>query len=361
MSSIASVLSRLSPVAGRPVVAARSEAAAEQRDGFQAAEKGQESSSWMRAVGLGAAAMGAVMLAGCGSQLPTEQLGAPLAVQSPEQDRAQALHLEVIPASLGTVDLLRQTHLETHSDGKGGTTTTTEKDALKNVGVYLGNGIFLDRGMNLSLMPDRIFHEPMVPQDASEVTVHRGGLGGEHTVLRQSGAVTQVEISGDLDDVARRDSPDHMTYQFGTIFARNQGKTSSQINISRQGNTITVEPPHWANWNSSRYTITTRGNQTTVHHPHWSGPSDIVITRDGNRVTVEPQGWVSSRTTIERKANGGVEIQQGSGWVSSHTSVQRGERGVNFHSWGDNRSMERHDQSWQVNDSSFGSMNINWR
>lgn len=361
MNSISSALSRLTPVAGRPVTTPAVPAGAP-KDAFQAAERTSSESSWWRAAGLGAAAVGSVMLAGCGSQLPASQLGAPLPVQTPEQDQAQALKLEVIPSSLGKIDILRQTHTETHTDSDGNTTTSTENDALQNVGVYLGNGLFLDRGLNLSLVPDRIFHAPLVPQDAEQVTLSRGKFSGT-TVIQKTGPLTTIANPAELDDTVQETSPDHTTYQFGTVFQANQGKTSSQINITRQGNTITVEPPHYRNWNASRYTITTVGNTTTVHNPHWSGPPDTVITRDGNRVTVQPQGWGQkyATSTVELQTDGSVKFQEGNGFFTPTQTVQRGENGVNHVAGNFKENIKREGQGWQVNDSALGSLRINYR
>lgn len=290
--------------------------------------KGQ---AWLRGAALGGLVVATALLSGCGTQLSPDQLGTQLPVQTPEQDAQQALKLEVIPNEVGKVDLIRQTHEETSTDINGEEDTDTVKDDLQPVGIYLGNGIFLDRGMNLSLVPTRIFNEPVVPQDFQQVDIQAPGWN--RTTLTQQGNQTTIQKRGELPDTVTENSPDQTTYQFGTFFKATRG--INQLTVTRDGNQTIVQPPRVAGWESfTRITITQEGNTTRIH-PHWTAGTDITITREGNQVTVNR--FLSQRTTITRAEDGTITVKTP---LQTSETIQRGANGLNHAEAGSHRNIQ---------------------
>lgn len=284
---------------------------------------------WVGAAALGALSVACLVLSGCGTQLKPEQLGQALPVQTPQQDAQQALRFEVIPNAAGKVDIIRQTHTETDtdtdSDGRTTTTTKTVDDPLQPVGVYLGQGLYLDAGLNLSLVPDRVLHQPIIPQDFSRLEIQGQSGSWSRSVVTQHG--NQVTISSPLSfsHTVTRNSENQTTLQLGTF---SPFQKFNRITITREGNKTTIQG--WAPRGMealSRIEITTEGNTTTVHPWGMRGLVDTRITREADKITVQPFGGSLSRTDIQ--LNGG-EMKITHPWGVGSQTVQRGQNGMNF-------------------------------
>jgi len=283
-------------------------------------------SRWLGAAALGALSVATMVLSGCGHQLQPEQLGAALPVQTAEQDQQQALRFEVIPNAMGKVDIIRQTHTETDRDRDGHTTTREVEDPLQPVGVYLGQGLYLDAGLNLSLVPDRVIHQPMIPQDFHQLQI-QGELGAwSRSTITQQGNRVSIQSPLSFSHTVTRDSENQTTLQLGTFSPLQK---FSRIIITRDGNRTTVQG--WAPGGLqalNRIEITTVGNTTTVHPFGISGLVDTRITRNPDSITVQPFGGSFSRTDIRMQGEGGeMKVTQPFGLGSQ--TIQRGQKGLN--------------------------------
>jgi hypothetical protein len=323
-------LQRLSPLPNRPRNAEpenRAEGPASPQDSVEIAASRPTSTSrgWLGMAALAGLTVACTLLSGCGTSLTPQQLGATLAPQTPEQDAAQALRFEVIPEAAGRVDIIRQTHTETDRDSDGDTTTREEKDPLQPVGVYLGNGLYLDAGLNLSLVPDRLTHAPLIPQDFSQLEI-QGQLGSwSRSTVTQSGNQVTIRSPLQFSHTITRDSENQTTLQLGSF---SPFQKFSRIVIQREGNKTTIQG--WAPRGLealSRIEITREGNTTTVHPFGLSGLVDTRITQDGNQITVQPFGGGFSRTRIERLNDREIKVTHPLGLASQH--IERGETGIN--------------------------------
>ena len=296
---------------------------------IRAEQNGPASRRWMGAAALGAMSVACMVLTGCGHQLQPEQLGAALPVQTPQQDSQQALRFEVIPNAAGKVDIIRQTHTETDtsrdSDGKTHTTTKTVDDPLQPVGVYLGQGLYLDAGLNLSLVPDRVVHQPVIPQDFNRLEI-RGQLGAwSSNVVTQQGNTVTIKSPLSFSHTVTRDSENQTTLQLGTFSPLQK---FSRIVITREGNKTTVQG--WALPGMgalSRIEITTNGKVTNVHPFGIKGLVDTQITRQADKITVQPFGGSFSRTEIDVNGSGQMKVTRP--WSFGSQTIQRGEKGLN--------------------------------
>ena len=274
---------------------------------ISAQQKEGRSPRWVGALALGGMSVACMLLTGCGQKLQPEQLGAQLPVQTAQQDAQQALRFEVIPNAVGKVDVIRQTHTEQVSDSDGeGTHSETVDDELQPVGVYLGNGLFLDAGLNLSLVPDRVLHQPVIPQDFQRIDI-KGQLGSwSHTAITQQGNQVSIKSPLSFQHTVTRDSENQTTLQLGTF---SPFQKFNRIVITRDGNNTTVQgwAPHGLSA-LSRIDIKQEGNTTTVHPFGIKGLVDTRITRNGDQITVQPFGGSLSRTNIELNAQGEQKI-----------------------------------------------------
>lgn len=327
-------LRQLSPLSPRPVSTATRPAPGPavqdapppppaDRVEFQADRPLRKSKAWLGAAALGAMSV-AVLLSGCGTQVSPSQLGATLPRQTPQQDAQQALKFEIIPNAAGKIDIIRQTHTETSTDSEGNTTTETVDDPLQPVGVYLGNGLFLDAGLNLSLVPARVQNGPILPQDFSRAEI-QGQLGAwSRSTITQN--ENQVTISSPLSfsHTITRDSEDQTTLQLGTFGAFQK---FNRIVITRNGDSTTIQG--WAPRGfeaMSRIEITQDGNTTTVRPFGIRGLVTTDIIREGNEVRVQPFGGALSRTEIKFDETGGATVSRPFGLTSQ--KIQRGEQGL---------------------------------
>lgn len=310
---------------------------------------------WLRGAALGGLVVACAVLSGCGTQLSPDQLGTQLPVQTPQEDAEQALKLEIIPNEVGKVDIIRQTHEETDTDINGEKDTDTVKDDLQPVGLYLGNGLFLDRGMNLSLVPTRIFNEPVIPQDFQEAQI-QGQFGGRwnRTTLTQQGNVTTIQVPGELADQVVENGPNQTTYQLGTFFNATRG--INRLTVTREGNQTVVQPPQVAGWESfTRIVISQEGNTTRIH-PHWTAGTDITITREGNKVTVNQ--FLGQRTTIMRAEDGTISVKAP---LQTTETIQRGTRGVNHSDAGSHENIQQQGEQYLVSTPGGGRTTITVR
>jgi hypothetical protein len=273
-------------------------------------------------------------LAGCGHNVDPAQLGPAVPVQTAQQDQQQALRFEVIPNAVHKVDIIRQTHSESYDCGtpeRPDTCTREVEDPLQPVGVYLGNGLFLDAGLNLSMVPDRAFHGPVIPQKFERMEI-RGPLGdwSRSTLVQQGNQVSIGERFSIFDHRVVHESPQKTRLELGTFSALQKFST---IQITRQGDTTTIQGWSLPGMSAlNRVEIRQNGDTTTVHP---FGPGVLVdthITRQGQTITVQPFGGGLSRTTIARQADGSIRVSNPLGL--SGTTVTRGENGVNTSSLG---------------------------
>jgi hypothetical protein len=283
-----------------------------------------------RALGIGAAVVGAGLLAGCGHSLTSAQLGAPVPALTQSQDQQQAMHFEVVPNSV-RVDVIRQTHTETHctDDGHGNEDCTTEtvKDPYQPMGIYLGRGLFLDAGMNLSVVPDRLYHGPLIPQDFSRLQI-QGPFGSwsRANAVQQGNTVGVSQSLTFFDNSFIRDNPDQVTMKFGTFKPLQKYAT---VTIKRHGNETDIQA--WApdvKILQAMQRVEIRDNGSTVEvHPF--GPKGLVntkITYTPDKVTVQPFGGHFSRTDIEKKSDGEIDVSH---WGPGGMSTARGQAGMN--------------------------------
>lgn len=232
-------------------------------------------------LGLGAA-VAVVGLSGCTAPSNPPPISQCTSDQFTASTEDGTLKVEVIPSELGTIDLVRQTTTETDTDSDGDTTTTTEDVPLSPIGVYLGDGIFLDSNGNLSLVPARAFGVQVTPSDATSIRVSPDGWGNDFTIER-NGSNVEVDAQG-----------------FGKLnaFTVREGENSAYIDvpsigglgdvrIDRRGNTTTIDPVGFGSWDQMR--IVRNGNTIRVEQPGWR--SDIIITKTENSFSVDYPGW----------------------------------------------------------------------
>lgn len=293
---------------------------------ISAQDKGP-SRRWVGALALGGMSVACMLLTGCGTQLSPEQLGANLPVQTPAQDAQQALRFEVIPNAMGKVDIIRQTHTEQKDDADGkGTHSETVDDDLQPVGVYLGNGLYLDAGLNVSLVPDRVLHQPIIPQDFRQINI-QGQLGSwSRNTITQNGNQVSIRAPLSFTSTVTRNSENHTTLQLGTF---SPFQKFSRIEITREGNKTTIQG--WALHGleaTNRIEITQNGNVTNVHPWGISGLVDTRITREADKITVQRFGGSLGRTDIQLNPNGSQKISEP--WGIGSQTIARGENGMNL-------------------------------
>ncbi len=292
---------------------------------ISAQDKGS-SKRWVGALALGGLSVACMLLTGCGQRLSPEQLGAQLPVQTPAQDAQQALRFEVVPNAMGKVDIIRQTHTETRTDSDGDTHSETVKDDLQPVGVYLGNGLYLDAGLNVSLVPDRVLHQPIIPQDFSQLKI-QGQLGSwSRTNITQQGNQVSIKSPLSFTNTVTRESENKTTLQLGTF---SPFQKFNRIEITRNGNQTVIQG--WAPSGLkalNRIEITQQGNVTNVHPFGISGLVDTRITREADKITVQRFGGSLGRTDIQLNPQGEQRITEP--WTIGSATVARGENGMNF-------------------------------
>ncbi|MBX3169618.1 MAG: hypothetical protein KF760_19605 [Candidatus Eremiobacteraeota bacterium] len=293
---------------------------------ISAQDKGP-SKRWVGALALGGMSVACMLLSGCGHQLSPEQLGATLPVQTAAQDGQQALRFEVIPNAMGKVDIIRQTHTESvpDSDGKGSHSETV-KDDLQPVGVYLGNGLYLDAGLNVSLVPDRVLHQPIIPQDFRQINI-QGQLGSwSRNTITQNGNQVSIRSPLSFTSTVTRDSENKTTLQLGTF---SPFQKFNRIEITREGNQTVIQgwAPHGLEA-MNRIEITQSGNVTNVHPWGMRGLVDTRITREADKITVQRFGGSLGRTDIQLNPNGEQKISEP--WSLGSQTIARGENGLNY-------------------------------
>lgn len=292
---------------------------------ISAQDKGP-SKRWVGALALGGMSVACMLLSGCGTQLSPEQLGANLPVQTAAQDAQQALRFEVIPNAMGKVDIIRQTHTESVPDSDGeGTHSETVNDDLQPVGVYLGNGLYLDAGLNVSLVPDRVLHQPIIPQDFRQINI-QGQLGSwSRNTITQQGNQVSIKAPLSFTSTVTRESDNKTSLQLGTF---SPFQKFNRIEITRDGNRTVIQgwAPHGLQA-LNRIEITQEGNVTNVHPWGMRGLVDTRITRDADKITVQRFGGSLGRTNIEL-ANGQQKISEP--WGIGSQTVTRGENGMNY-------------------------------
>lgn len=216
------------------------------------------------------------------------------------------LHFEIIPNDLGKVDLIRQTTTESDTDSDGNTTTRTVDVPLSPFGVYLGRGLFYDFHHNLSFVPYRYCHGPVIPPDAPRVMITEFG---PDTVVTRNGSqvtvspnfplsqTTVTEGSGQvfIDPTGPGDTP--ITRHENTIVIDPWGPLND-VRVTDQGNTIVVEPRGY--W--STVTLRFTGATVTVERPGWGSSNDSQVTFQGNRIGIDNPGWNDSTVTIDENA-----------------------------------------------------------
>ncbi|MFN8611438.1 MAG: hypothetical protein U0931_28085 [Vulcanimicrobiota bacterium] len=326
-------ISQLSPLRGQTAARASRPAATEKTPvlpsdqvEISAQDRGP-SRKWVGALALGGMSVACMLLSGCGHQLSPDQLGARLPVQTAQQDANQSLRFEVIPNAMGKVDIIRQTHTETRQDSDGkGTHDVSVDDDLQPVGVYLGNGLYLDAGLNVSLVPDRVLHEPIIPQDFSRIDINGQFGSWSHDVISQNGNQVSIKSPLQFRHTVTRDTENQTTLQLGTF---SPFQKFSKIVITRQGDLTTIQgwAPHGLEA-LNRIEITQNGNVTNVHPWGMRGLVDTRITREDNKITVQRFGGSLGRTDIQLDPQGDQKITQP--WGIGSRTISRGQNGMNF-------------------------------
>jgi hypothetical protein len=323
-------LRRSAPIAGSGSAGPADEVTLSGAAASASAPRGSLLARVSRAVTLGAAlACAGIGLAGCGSSLSPEQLGPPVAAVTQEQDAHQAMRFEIVPNQV-RVDVIRQTHEEEHctdDHGHRDCTTDTVDDPYQPVGVYLGRGLFLDAGLNLSVVPDRLYHGPLVPQDFHKATID-GPLGSwtRAHVTQEGNRVGVSQSLNFFDNSFTRDTPDQTTIHLGTFKSLQR---FNDIAIKRSGEGIDIQA--WAPnvkllKDMQRVEIRVSGNTVTVHP---FGPKTFVdtkITYDGAKVSVQPFGGHFSRTDITRGPGEEIHVDH---FGVGKMSTERGQTGMN--------------------------------
>ncbi len=240
------------------------------------------------------------------------------------------VRFEILPTQLPRVDLSRQTsvvpadpdadEIDLFLDEDLDDTWIEISHQHSPVGLSLGRGVFLDENGNVALVPYRMFHPPLVP-DSPEVQIDPPGLCNTRKVtpkkvgLRQNGEETR------LGHLRVRPSKDGLTIDSrqtgrikihetadGLIVDGRQGRVkvkftpegatvqpsgwgSSSTTVSRQGDTITVNPPGLFN----RIKTTVRDEGITVRSPY-DPFSTTSLTSEQGSLTIDPPGWFNSTT-----------------------------------------------------------------
>lgn len=252
---------------------------------------------------MGAAVTAAVLLAP-GPALTVGQLGSALHPQTAQQDRDSSMRFEVLPNAAGKIDLVRQQDSE--DDGDGGSRSVDRQ--LSPLGVYLGDGVFLDSNMNLSFVPSRVVQGPVLePAQSLEV---RGAIRAD---VSQQGDTTTIQRFG----------PDQSVRQLGADRVEfRPGSWSSPVQISRSGDTTTIEGGAF----SYPVTITRSENQITVRQSGLFGSSSsTVISRSDHQFEMTRGSLFGGKVNVSVNGMGQVEYQ---GRGVSDTLVQRGENGI---------------------------------
>lgn len=275
------------------------------------ADEKDDQGRWVKTaavVGLGLAGIG--LLSGCTPGVPpvneTVTTNLPAAGISVDGNHTGSFGVEVLPTGTTRIDLHRETRTETDSDGD----SHTENVDYNPVGVYMGNGVFLDLSGNLSLIPERAFEEIPRGPAASRVEIEPPGIWNQTTITR-NGNTTLVDPAG----------PGSYTITHEGNQLKVDGPFWADWNFSQQGDTTRADFPLWGNFQVTRtengarvtgpaflgYDITRQGNQVNVNGPLWN---DYTITRNGSTITVDPTG----PGTIEISQHGTTTRQTGFGY-----------------------------------------------
>ncbi|MEW6282618.1 MAG: hypothetical protein AB1758_28675 [Candidatus Eremiobacterota bacterium] len=286
------------PPAGRPKPVLPGEPPPEPQDlaAIQAAEEvapQKRSHDWAKAAAVGAlVVVGAGLLAGCGPAPPpvtqTVTSNLPAAGISVDANHQGDLGVEVLPPGTARIDLHRETRTERDSDGD----SHTEDVPYSPVGVYLGNGIFLDTNGNLSLLPERAFEDSDRGAAVGSVEVDGAGLWDNVSVTRDGNRVI-VSAPGPANDYT-------FTHEGNRV--QMDGPLWGDVTITREGDHLLVDGPLWGDFHINRsenqvrvtgpaflgYTITRQGDTLDVDGPLWS---DVRIARQGDTIRVDGPAW----------------------------------------------------------------------
>jgi len=248
------------------------------------------------------------VLATCsGPVIRADQLGAALAMQTPAQDQASALRFEVIPNALGKVDLIRQQDQETDNDA-------SSSRPLSTLGVYLGDGLFLDGGLNLSFVPSRLLQGPVLGPEQLPLQVSDG------TQIRQQGNQTLVQRRWDPNQSITRVDNDILHLNFPQ-----RGEWNRSISVVRQGQTTTIQGGFGSPfYHSVRITRSETG--VTVTQGSWPlSRLSATIVRQGDQVELRESGIMGVHAQAQVQPDGSLRIH-GSGF--REIRLQRGENGA---------------------------------
>lgn len=265
---------------------------------------GRANVGMLACLGVVGAAMTAAVLLTPGPGITVGQLGSTLQRQSAQQDRDTSMRFEVMPNAAGKIDLVRQHDSE--SDGNNGTRTVDR--AHSPLGVYLGEGVFLDSNMNLSFVPSRVIHGAvMEPAQSVEVT------GGQRATATTAGDTTVIERFG-TDQTIRRLGADRVEFRTGSW--------GGPVQISRSGDTTTLQGGSY----SYPVTITRGDQQVTVREAGLFGSSvETIISRSDNGYQVARNSLFGTKYQVSVNGSGQVEYK---GTGISDAVVQRGENGI---------------------------------
>lgn len=297
------------------------------QDEFHSAESTSSAGGWgwgktaLVVIGAGGA------LAGCTQAPPVQPIQAttPMTLENPQ--------LMVLPEGVPRIDLHRSTTTTTTTDMNGNLTSHESDDPYKEVGTYVGSGIFLDTNDNLVFVPQLALGESVGLTDFQRVS-----LGRENGSRWFSPPVLTRQADGTV--TASRSSVDRI---------ESHGPTLTQKNGHRQRRQAVLTPGvmQLREWDRTKFEIRQNGNGLEVyrygHKTHSLTRQDgvihlqrynqrpYVITQQGPTITID-RGY--SKPEIITQTEQGFQVQQyrdysvhyGKGEISSsyrgHTPIQ---------------------------------------
>lgn len=297
------------------------------QDAFQSAETPSSSGGWswgktaLVVIGAGGA------LAGCTQAPPVQPIQAttPMTLENPQ--------LMVLPEGVPRIDLHRSTTTTTSTDMNGNLTSHESDDPYKEVGTYMGGGIFLDTNDNLVFVPQLALGESVGLTDFQRVS-----LGRENASRWFSPPILTRQDDGTVS--ATRSSVDRI---------ESNGSSLTQLNGRHQRRQAVRTPNgmELRDWNRTKYEIRQNGNGLEVyrygHKSHTLTRQDgvihlqryhqrpYVITQQGPTITLD-RGY--GKPEVITKTEQGFQVQHyrdyslhyGKGEISSsyrgHTPIQ---------------------------------------
>lgn len=224
------------------------------------------------------------------------------------------VRFEVLPTQLPRVDLSRRTALvplEPDGDELDEFLDEGLEDVYVEVpqrhspvGLSLGGGLFLDQNGNLSLVPYRMFHGPLVPPEAVRVEIDPPGpfnarraeappFSVQHHPDGLTIAGVRITKTSDGLLVDGKQGRVKVTWTDDGATVKPAGWGTWSTTVRRQGEVITLNPPGLFNRVST--TVNQEGT-ITVRSPY-NPLGDLAATtikRTEEGITIDPPGWFNA-------------------------------------------------------------------